>query len=176
MRSAPRPVRSRTRGANRNRADAGHDLAFGQVAVAHQPSAAFFGARLGVAIKERGNLRLDRPRQQGPGAAAQHLGQRIGKRRWLGKLQNGIVTHGVSLLRWRSGGSITPTIRRLNPSPRHQLLAIAPPSVTPSQPLPDNGCSDSLSVTNRNSVTDRKTRKAPTDNGCDVVTDKLDFI
>ena len=54
--------------ANRNRADAGHDLAFGQVAVAHQPSAAFFGARLGVAIKERGNLRLDRPRQQGPGA------------------------------------------------------------------------------------------------------------
>ena len=101
--------------ANRNRADAGHDLAFGQVAVAHQPSAAFFGARLGVAIKERGYLRLDRPRQQGPGAAAQHLGQRIGKRRWLGKLQNGIVTHGVSLLRWRSGGSITPTIRRLNP-------------------------------------------------------------
>ena len=74
--------------ANRNRADAGHDLAFGQVAVAHQPSAAFFGARLGVAIKEPGNLRLDRPRQQGPGAAAQHLGQRIGKRRWLGKLQN----------------------------------------------------------------------------------------
>ena len=110
---------------NRNRADAGHDLAFGQVAVAHQPSAAFFGARLGVAIKKPGNLRLDRPRQQGPGAAAQHLGQRIGKRRWLGKLQNGIVTHGVSLLRWRSGGSITPTIRRLNPSPRHQLLAIA---------------------------------------------------
>ena len=45
------------------------------------------------------NLRLDRPRQQGPGAAAQHLGQRIGKRRWLGKLQNGIVTHGVSLLK-----------------------------------------------------------------------------
>ncbi len=111
--------------ANRNRADAGHDLAFGQVAVAHQPSAAFFGARLGVAIKERGNLRLDRPRQQGPGAAAQHLGQRIGKRRWLGKLQNVIVAHGVSLLRWRGGGSITPTIRRLNPSPRHQLLAIA---------------------------------------------------
>ena len=111
--------------ANRNRADAGHDLAFGQVAVAHQPSAAFFGARLGVAIKERRHLRLDRPRQQGPGAAAQYLGQRIGKRRWPGKLQNGIVTHGVSLLRWRSGGSITPTIRRLNPSPRHQLLAIA---------------------------------------------------
>ncbi len=48
--------------ANRNRADVGHDLAFGQVAVAHQPSAAFFGACLGVAIKERGHLRLDRPR------------------------------------------------------------------------------------------------------------------
>ena len=60
MRSAPWPVRSRTRGARTaTGADAGHDLAFGQVAVAHQPSAVFFGARLGVAIKERGNLRLD---------------------------------------------------------------------------------------------------------------------
>ena len=66
-----------------------------------------------------------RPPPPRPGAAAQHLDQRIGKRRWLGKLQNVIVTHGVSLLRWKSGGSITPTIRRLNPSPRHQLLAIA---------------------------------------------------
>ena len=95
-----------------------------------------FGERLvgGERPPRVGYLRLDRPRQQGPGAAAQHLGQRIGKRRWLAKLQNGIVTHGVSLLRWRSGGSITPTIRRHNPSPRHQLLAIAqslPPSTAP---------------------------------------------
>ena len=103
MRSAPWPraVANPWR-TNRNRADAGHDLAFGQVAVAHQPSAAFFGARLGVAIKERGNLRLDRPRQQGPGAAAQHLGQRIGKRRWLGKLQK----------RYRHSRRITPSLEK----------------------------------------------------------------
>ena len=111
--------------ANRNRADAGHDLAFRQMTVAHQPLAAFIGALLGVAPEERGHLGLDRLGQKGTGAVAQHLGQRIGKRRWLGKLQNVIVGHGVSLLCWRSGGSITPTIRHLNPSRRHQLLAIA---------------------------------------------------
>src|SRR5262245_17680215 len=33
---------------------------------------------------------------------------------------------GVSLLQWRSGGSNTPTIRRLIPSCRHQLSSIAP--------------------------------------------------
>ena len=111
--------------ANRDRADAGHDLAFRQMTVAHQPLAAFIGALLGVAPEERGHLGLDRLGQKGTGAVAQHLGQRIGKRRWLGKLQNVIVGHGVSLLCWRSGGSITPTIRHLNPSRRHQLLAIA---------------------------------------------------
>src|SRR6202011_5140179 len=34
----------------------------------------------------------------------QHLGQRIGKISWLGELENISVGHGVSLLRWRSGG------------------------------------------------------------------------
>ena len=85
---------------NRNRADAGSMIRRS----GRWPIPAFFGARLGVAIKERGNLRLDRPRQQGPGAAAQHLGQRT-KRRWLGKLQNG---NSRSLLRWRSGGRSPP--------------------------------------------------------------------
>jgi DNA-binding MarR family transcriptional regulator len=39
--------------------------------------------------------------------------------------ENVSVGHGVSLLRWRSGGSNTPTIRRLIPSCRHQLSRIA---------------------------------------------------
>ena len=127
MRSAPWPVRSRTRGAR---------TATGPMPVMISRSGRWpwrTSRRRPSSVRasewpsrNAATLRLDRPRQQGPGAAAQHLGQRIGKRRWLGKLQNGIVTHGVSLLRWRSGGSITPTIRRLNPSPRHQLLAIAP--------------------------------------------------
>ena len=72
--------------ANRHRADAGHNLAFRQMAVAHQPLVALIGALLGVAPEERGHLGLDRLSQKGTGAATQHFGQRIGKRRWLGKL------------------------------------------------------------------------------------------
>jgi hypothetical protein len=34
-------------------------------------------------------------------------------------------SHGVSLLRWRSGGVEHPTIRRLTPSCRHQLSPVA---------------------------------------------------
>ena len=130
MRSAPWPVRSRTRGAR---------TATGPMPVMISRSGRWpwrTSRRRPSSVRasewpsrNAATSGLDRPRQQGPGAAAQHLGQRIGKRRWLGKLQNGIVTHGVSLLRWRSGGSITPTIRRLNPSPRHQLLAIARPAL-----------------------------------------------
>src|SRR5213079_2435700 len=54
-----------------------------------------------------------------------HLSQRVGKRAWLGKLENITVGHGVSLLQWRSGGENTPTIRRPTLSCRHQLLRIA---------------------------------------------------
>ena len=45
------------------------------------------------------------------------------------------------------------------------------PSVTPSQPLPSNDSSGSLSVTNLNPVTDTKSHKVPAANGCDGVTD-----
>jgi hypothetical protein len=85
-----------------------NDLTLGQMAVAHQPSAAIFGVLAGVAVEEPGDLRFDGLGEQSAGAAAKHLGQRIGKRAWLGQLENAIVGHGVSLLRWRSGGSNTP--------------------------------------------------------------------
>ena len=58
---------------------------------------------------------------------------------WLDQLDDIILDHGVSLLRWRSGGSNTPTIRRLNPSRRHQLPRIpqeaagGPPRLDPSR-------------------------------------------
>jgi len=78
------------------------------MAMAHQPSAAIFGARLGVAFEEGGHLRFDGLAQKRTGAAAQHLGQRIGKRTWLGQLENTIIGHGVSLLPWRCGGSKHP--------------------------------------------------------------------
>src|ERR671930_1793995 len=50
------------------------------------------------------DLGLDRLRQQRSCAVAQNLGQRISKTSWLGELENVSVGHGVSLLRWRSGG------------------------------------------------------------------------
>jgi hypothetical protein len=47
---------------------------------------------------QRRDFGLDRLRQQCSCAIAQDLGQWIGKTSWLGKLQNGSVGHGVSLL------------------------------------------------------------------------------
>src|ERR1700751_4945334 len=49
-------------------------------------------------------LGLDGLRQQCSRTIAQHLGQRVRKSSWLGEMENVIVGHGVSLLRWKSGG------------------------------------------------------------------------
>src|SRR6185503_9055127 len=65
--------------------------------------------------EEFGHLSLDRLGQQGPRSVAQHLGKRVGTRPWLKQLDDVSIGHGVSLLCWRSGGSNTPTIRRLLP-------------------------------------------------------------
>src|SRR3954466_1029016 len=70
--------------------------------------------------EEFGHLGLDRLRQQGARPVAQHLGERVGIQPWLMQLDHVSIGHGVSLLCWRSGGSDTPTIRRLlsvSPSP-----------------------------------------------------------
>src|SRR5258706_9305170 len=65
--------------------------------------------------EEFGHLGLDRLGQQGARSVAQHLGKRVGERPWLKQLDEVSIRHGVSLLCWRSGGSNTPTIRRLLP-------------------------------------------------------------
>src|SRR5258708_15995800 len=65
--------------------------------------------------EEFGHLGLDRLGQQGARSVAQHLGKRVGERPWLKQLDDVSIRHGVSLLCWRSGGSNTPTIRRLLP-------------------------------------------------------------
>src|SRR4051812_1881885 len=78
--------------------------------------------------EELGHFCLDRLRQQGARSVAQHLGERVGKRPWLKQLDHGSIGHGVSLLCWRSGGSDTPTIRRLlpvNPSPTSAFTSTA---------------------------------------------------
>src|SRR4051812_4145145 len=74
------------------------------MAMAHQPLAAILGVRVGVAAEEGCDLRLDGLRQQGSGALAQNFGERIGELCWLDQLDDSILDHGISLLRWRSGG------------------------------------------------------------------------
>jgi hypothetical protein len=92
------------RTAHGDRTDAGHDLALGQMPVAHQPLATVIGQLVGMAAEQGRDFRLDSLRQQHSRTVAQHLGQRIGKSSWLGELENVSLGHGVSLLRWRGGG------------------------------------------------------------------------
>src|SRR5437667_434720 len=93
-----------TRLANRDRADAGHDLAFRKMAVAHDAPLARLGLEIGMLCEKLSNLRFDRLGQQRTCAAAQDLCEGIGKGPWLGELDDVTVRHGVSLLHWRSGG------------------------------------------------------------------------
>src|SRR3954468_15042638 len=90
-----------------------------------------------------GHFCLNRLRQQGTRSIAQHLGERVSKRPWLKQLDHGSIGHGVSLLCWRSGGSNTPTIRRLlpvRPSPTSANSSsglaqmLNPPQVRPEEP------------------------------------------
>src|SRR6202035_408610 len=115
-----------TRTAHGDRTDAGHDLALGQMPVAHKPLVAAVGQLVGMAAEQGRDFGLNRLHQQRSRAVAQNLGQRISKSSWLRELENVSLGHGVSLLRWRSGGVKHPTIRRLTPSCRHQLSPIAP--------------------------------------------------
>src|SRR5438552_18361644 len=85
-----------------------------------------------MALKKPAHLRRDGLGQKSAGTAAQNLRQWVGKRAWLGKLENITVGHGVSLLQWRSGGANTPTIRRPPLACRHQLLRLAPRSMRSS--------------------------------------------
>jgi hypothetical protein len=50
--------------------------------------------------------------------------KRIGKSSWLGESEKVSVGHGVSLLRWRSGGFELPHDRHFTPSCRHQLSPV----------------------------------------------------
>src|SRR5262250_1329054 len=57
-----------------------------------------------MAAEQARNFGLDSLCQKRSRAVAQNLGQRIGKSSWLRELENISLSHGVSLLRWRSGG------------------------------------------------------------------------
>jgi hypothetical protein len=92
------------RTAHRDRTDAGHNLALGQMSVAHEPPVAVVGQLVGMDAEQGCYLGLDGLRQQRSRAVAQNLGQRVRKSSWLAELENVSLGHGVSLLRWRSGG------------------------------------------------------------------------
>src|SRR6185437_12585955 len=93
--------------------------------VTHDTLVARRGLEIGIAPQEVSDFRLDRVREQGTRTVTQNLSQRIAESSRLSQLDDVTVVHGVSLLWWRSGGSNTPTIRRLTPSCRHQLPRIA---------------------------------------------------
>jgi hypothetical protein len=68
--------------AHANRPNAGHHLALGQVAVAHDATATVAGLEIGVLAKELGDLGLHGLGQQGARPAAQHLCQLVLERSW----------------------------------------------------------------------------------------------
>src|SRR5262249_12624942 len=74
------------------------------------------------------DLGLHRLRQQRSRAVAQNLGQRVGKSSWLAELKIVSVGHGVSLLRWRSGGVKHPHDTPPYPFMPSPTFAHGPPS------------------------------------------------
>src|SRR3954465_11543697 len=101
--------------------------------VAHQAAAARLGLEIGMSMQEITDLRLNGFCQQGTCPAAQNLGERIREGPWLRKLENVTVDHGVSLLRWRSGGVEHPHDTPpypLMPSPTFALSSANGPAAT----------------------------------------------
>jgi hypothetical protein len=93
-----------TRLANRNRTDTGHDLTLGQMAVAHNALAAVLGLEISMLGKKIRDLGLYGLSQQGARPLPQDFSELVVKGSWLNQLEHVIVGHGISLLRWRSGG------------------------------------------------------------------------
>jgi hypothetical protein len=86
--------------------------------VADDAPMAIPGLEIGMFGQKPGDLGFDRLGQQGARSIAQGLGQMVGESPWLNQLDDVIVGHGVSLVRWRSGGSNAPTMRRFADSRR----------------------------------------------------------
>src|SRR5213079_1480737 len=72
--------------------------------VTHDALVAHLGLEIGISPQKVSDFHLDRLREQGMRPVAQNLSERIGEGPWLTQLDDVSVGHGVSLLRWRSGG------------------------------------------------------------------------
>jgi hypothetical protein len=98
------------------------------------PLATILGPLVGMVVEQGCDLGLDGLRQQRSRASAQDLSQRISKSSWLGELENVSLGHGVSLLRWRSGGFKHP-----HDTPPHPLMP-SPTFPHSSRPSPFEPC------------------------------------
>ncbi|MHC2380073.1 hypothetical protein ACVIHA_004471 [Bradyrhizobium liaoningense] len=65
---------------------------------------AVLGLHIGMLAEKVRDLGLDRLRQQSAGPVTQDFGELVVEHSWLNQLGDVIVGHGISLLRWRSGG------------------------------------------------------------------------
>jgi hypothetical protein len=118
MRSPPSAARSRTRGQHGNRTDAGHDLALGQMPMAHQPRPAISSQLVGVVAEKACNLGLHSLRQQRSRAIAQNFCQRIAESLWLGNL----ITLSWVMAYHSFGGEVEASnTPRYAASPRHAV-------------------------------------------------------
>ena len=93
-----------TRLTDGDRTDPGHHLALRQVTMADHPLLALLRPQIGMLVEKVRDLGLDCLGEQRTGSVAQDFGELIVEESWLNQLDNVIVGHGISLLRWRSGG------------------------------------------------------------------------
>src|SRR3977135_3281527 len=93
-----------TRLADGDRTDTGHHLALRQVTVADDALVAVLGLQIGMLAEKVGDLGLDRLGEKGTCPAAHPFCELIVEDSWLNQMDDVIVGHGISLLRWRSGG------------------------------------------------------------------------
>jgi hypothetical protein len=74
------------------------------MAMADNALAPLQGLEIDMRTKKVRDLRLDRLGKQGTRATAQNFGELIAESAWLNQFDDVRIRHGISLLRWRSGG------------------------------------------------------------------------
>ncbi|MHC2384907.1 transposase [Bradyrhizobium liaoningense] len=128
-----------TRLADGDWTDPGHHLALRQVTVADHTLLAVLGLHIGMLAEKVRDLGLDRLRQQSAGPVTQDFGELVVEHSWLNQLGDVIVGHGISLLRWRSGGVKHPhdmPPSRFPPSPTFSDSSPVSPRRRKSNPSP----------------------------------------
>src|SRR5215472_19388557 len=99
------------------------------MAVADHAGPSILGLERRMSRQKLGDFGLDRLHQETPCATAQDFGELILEGPWLNQLDNVIVRHGISLLRWRSEvvkqpHDMPPTRFAPSPTSAHSSLRI----------------------------------------------------